>query len=191
MDALEEYRKRGGLQGYASQKLREEFQKALTDSSHPLREAVEAVQRGDISEVAKLLFLALIASLEDETSALKPAALLLIKIPAIQLEVTQEAERIKSGTESAHDIPRRIIEWAAMEVADSANRNKKAESNRKARKARDEKPGGDREKRERIKDIWASGIYESRDACAEKEHKRLEMSYSTARKALRGTADPS
>lgn len=50
---------------------------------------------------------------------------------------------------------------------------------------------GSRAKRLKIQAIWASGKYSSRDICAEQECAALEMSFSTARKALRGTPDPS
>lgn len=46
-------------------------------------------------------------------------------------------------------------------------------------------------KRKKIRDIWASKKYSSRDICAEQECAALGMSFSTARKALRGTPDPS
>jgi len=52
-------------------------------------------------------------------------------------------------------------------------------------------PNGKRSAKERIREIWASGKYSSRDLCAEQECAALEMSFSTARKALRGTPDPS
>lgn len=53
------------------------------------------------------------------------------------------------------------------------------------------RPGGSREKREKIRAIWATGKYESRDVCAEQECAALGMSFSTARKALRNTPEPS
>jgi len=52
-------------------------------------------------------------------------------------------------------------------------------------------PNGKRLAKERIREIWASGKYSSRDLCAEEECAALDMSFSTARKALRGTPDPS
>ncbi len=52
------------------------------------------------------------------------------------------------------------------------------------------KPGGSREKRRMIQEIWKTGKYSSRDICAEQECAALDMSFSTARKALRGTPDP-
>ncbi len=56
---------------------------------------------------------------------------------------------------------------------------------------RHSKPGGSREKRQMMIDIWMSGKYTSRDICAEQECDALGMSFSAARKALRGTPDPS
>lgn len=47
-------------------------------------------------------------------------------------------------------------------------------------------PGGSREKRRSIQAIWKTGKYTDRDLCAEQECAALEMSFSTARKALRG-----
>jgi hypothetical protein len=52
------------------------------------------------------------------------------------------------------------------------------------------RPGGSREKKREIQRIWASGKYSSRDICAEEECAALGMSFSTARKALRGTPTP-
>lgn len=51
--------------------------------------------------------------------------------------------------------------------------------------------GGSRDKRNKIREIWASGKYNSRDLCAEQECAHLGMSFSTARKALRRTPNPS
>lgn len=62
---------------------------------------------------------------------------------------------------------------------------------RKAADAKHASPGGSRDKRDHIRKIWASGKYSSRDICAEQECAALEISYSTARKHLRGTPDPS
>lgn len=61
---------------------------------------------------------------------------------------------------------------------------------RLAANVRHSKPGGSREKRRVIQDIWKTGKYTNRDICAEQECAALGMSFSTARKALRGTPDP-
>ncbi|CAN7497457.1 hypothetical protein LJR074_003436 [Acidovorax sp. LjRoot74] len=55
---------------------------------------------------------------------------------------------------------------------------------RKAANARHDRAGGSREKAQKIRDIWASGKYTNRDRCAEEECGALNMSYSSARKAL-------
>lgn len=56
--------------------------------------------------------------------------------------------------------------------------------------ARHSKPGGAREKQANIRELWATGKYSNRDRCAEEEYLALGMSFSTARKALRGTPSP-
>ena len=61
---------------------------------------------------------------------------------------------------------------------------------RLAANARHSKPGASRDKRQAIRAIWQSGKYSSRDLCAEQECAALEMSFSTARKALRNAPDP-
>lgn len=53
-----------------------------------------------------------------------------------------------------------------------------------------DRPGGSREKHRRIREVWATGKYTSRDRCAEEECAALDMSFSAARKALRNTPDP-
>ncbi|WP_313487334.1 hypothetical protein [Stutzerimonas kunmingensis] len=56
--------------------------------------------------------------------------------------------------------------------------------------ARHDKPGGSRELAARIRMVWATGKYTSRDICAEEEWAELGFkSFSTARKALRNTPD--
>jgi hypothetical protein len=52
------------------------------------------------------------------------------------------------------------------------------------------KPGGSRSKREAIREIWATGKFDTRNACAEQECDALGMSYETARRALRNTPRP-
>lgn len=55
---------------------------------------------------------------------------------------------------------------------------------------RHSKPGGSRDKQKKIRSMWASGNYSSRDICAEQECAALDMSFSAARKALRNTPNP-
>jgi hypothetical protein len=61
---------------------------------------------------------------------------------------------------------------------------------RAAAQARHSKPGGSRDMQERMRAIWASGKYTTRDRCAEEECGALGISFSTARKALRNTPQP-
>lgn len=56
---------------------------------------------------------------------------------------------------------------------------------RNSANARHSKPGGAREKQQKIREIWASGKYTAKDICAEQESAGLGMSFSAARKALR------
>lgn len=60
----------------------------------------------------------------------------------------------------------------------------------KAAEIRHSKPGGSRSKADEMRSLWASGKYSSRDICAEQECGALGLSFSTARKSLRGTPDP-
>lgn len=71
------------------------------------------------------------------------------------------------------------------------SRQWRSQTARKAANALHAKPGGSREKQEQIRKAWASGKYTSRDRCAEEECGALGISYSTARKALTNTPNPS
>ena len=67
-------------------------------------------------------------------------------------------------------------------------------ASKRGRKAADilhGKPGGNRNKHSAIRTAWATGNFSSRDICAEQECAGLNMSFSAARKALRGTPNPS
>ncbi len=59
-----------------------------------------------------------------------------------------------------------------------------------AANAKHNQPGGARDKQRQIQAIWATGKYSSRDVCAEQESAALDMSFSTARKALINTPEP-
>ena len=64
------------------------------------------------------------------------------------------------------------VEWRKQTAKAAAN-------------TRHNQPGGSRDKQRRIREIWATGKYSSRDICAEQECAALGMSFSAARKALR------
>ena len=61
----------------------------------------------------------------------------------------------------------------------------------KAANTRHDHPGGSREKQQKMRELWASGKYTTRDLCAEQECAALDMSISVARRALTNTPDPS
>jgi hypothetical protein len=61
---------------------------------------------------------------------------------------------------------------------------------RTAANARHGKPGGNRDKNQRIRELWASGKYSSRQVCADQESEGLGMSFDAARRALRNTPKP-
>jgi hypothetical protein len=73
--------------------------------------------------------------------------------------------------------PMPMAKWRQLHASAAAN-------------ALHDRPGGSREKHKRIRELWATGNYDSRDICAEQECAALEMSFASARKALRGTPDP-
>ena len=81
--------------------------------------------------------------------------------------------------------PRAAIQAVALLQAEKQQR-----SARHAANSRHDKPDGSRAKQNAIRQAWASGKYSSRDRCAEEECAALDMSLSTARKALRNTPDP-
>lgn len=68
--------------------------------------------------------------------------------------------------------------------------DKRGEVARRAANMRHDRPGGSHDKQEKIRAIWASGKFTSRDRCAEEECAGLDMSFSAARRALRNTPDP-
>jgi hypothetical protein len=74
---------------------------------------------------------------------------------------------------------------------DSPSINERSLFARKGAEALHSRPTGSRVKRAQIQMLWASGKYDSRDICAEQECAALGMSFSTARKALRGAPKPS
>ena len=69
-------------------------------------------------------------------------------------------------------------EWRRLNAAKAAN-------------AKHDKPGGARDKKRQLLEIWASGKYTTRDRCAEEECSALGMSFAAARKALTNAPLPS
>lgn len=96
---------------------------------------------------------------------------------------------IKQGLRWLHEgsEARRLIDWTrTFDSATNTEAAVKAAFAKAGANALHDKPGGSREKRRAIQELWKSGKYSSRDQCAEQECAALDMSFSAARKALRG-----
>lgn len=65
-----------------------------------------------------------------------------------------------------------------------------SERARKAANIGHDNPGGSRDKQRQIQEIWATGKYPSRDACALQEYDGLAVTNGKARKDLRNTPNP-
>lgn len=92
------------------------------------------------------------------------------------------------------DIPlspkRETIGESPEEIAEKLMRMEKSNAARRRVEARHNKAGGSREKRESIRQIWASGKYDTKVRCAEEESAALGISIDTALKALRNLPRP-
>jgi len=71
-----------------------------------------------------------------------------------------------------------------------SQRQASSEQHREIVNHRHEQPGGSRSKQQRMRQLWASGKYLTRDECAEKNCQALGMSFVTARKALNKQPGP-
>ena len=87
-------------------------------------------------------------------------------------------------------IARGVVGFLEHGYSEQSREDGLARNARAAANARHSRPGGSRDKRRQIQEIWKTGKYSSRDVCAEQESAALGMSFSSARKALRGTPDP-
>jgi hypothetical protein len=97
----------------------------------------------------------------------------------------------KTAQEIAASIGVSPLQIAEVLKLNEENRRKIASSlGRKGAHALHSKPGGAYEKHAKLLEIFASGKYTSRDACAEQECAGLDMSFSAARRVLRNTPDP-
>jgi hypothetical protein len=72
---------------------------------------------------------------------------------------------------------------------DEQVRLNRSQSASHAARAKLNQPGGYAEKRQRVRELWATGKYPSRDECASKVHKTVGLSLSATRKALRKAPD--
>jgi len=97
---------------------------------------------------------------------------------------TKTADGIQVGSNERSTVPTPPSE---LKVGSPEWRKRTAQT---AANAKHSKPGGSRDKRTEIRNIWASGKYSSRSVCAEEECAALGMALATAIKALRNTPDP-
>jgi hypothetical protein len=79
---------------------------------------------------------------------------------------------------------------SSSQIGDLGSPKWREETARAAANARHDKPGGSRDKKRQIRELWASGKYANRNLCAEEEHEAIGMSYAIARKALVNTPNP-
>jgi hypothetical protein len=101
--------------------------------------------------------------------------------------IAQVSEATDSAQIVANEASTSSTPIADLEVGSREWRRRNAQA---AANAMHDRPGGSRDKQRQIREVWASGKYSDRDTCAEQECAALGMPYSTARKALRGTPDP-
>ena len=104
-------------------------------------------------------------------------------------KITQALEYIRGNPPSAEV----VVLLATISVGEEGlkEKNRRTNTSAKAADTLHSKLGGTRDKREAIKQAWASGRFSSRTQCAEQESGAIGMSLSTAIKALQNTPDPS
>lgn len=163
------------------------------DFKHKLSEKLIEIERRNLS-YADLLNLTAMLALEEEANDLEihakgihlEAQDLIIKYLTICIE---DQKQIISSVQELDELAKSYIDSAeAIEAnIEKYQRKKKAT---KAADALHDLPGGNREKQEKIRSIWASGKFTSRSICAEQECTAIGMSYDSARKALRNTPEP-
>lgn len=83
-----------------------------------------------------------------------------------------------------------IYQADATEIASDVNEHHAQISSARAKHAADTRHALTNEKLDNIRKIWASGIYKSRNKCAEEEGKKHHISYSAVRRALNNTPKP-
>ena len=98
-----------------------------------------------------------------------------------------DGETLRLDTGALVTLLERDTRQPIAEVGSAEQRRRSAKA---AADARHDRPGGSREKQERMREIWASGKYTTKERCAEEECAALGISFSTARKALRNAPDP-
>lgn len=100
-----------------------------------------------------------------------------------ELHEIQEVLRVAGATINYQRIAIQVISESGFKISSrqASNRGKVAAD------ALHGKAGGSRSKAEEMRRHWATGKFTSRDLCAEQECGDVGLSFSAARKALRGT----
>lgn len=178
MSATDERRK-------AFENLPIELDKARRDETHPLWAVVCAFDNNDRESLLREI---------QSVTADSHVYLIILKnwlIPlCAKIWIEELAKVVASGRDGELDLLPRW-EFGIVNMEAGANLNqvendaKTSKQNRENVGARHDRPGGSREKQNKIREIWKTGKYTSKDLCAEQECEGLGMSFSTARKALR------
>jgi hypothetical protein len=115
------------------------------------------------------------------------------RLPELRQELARlEAEEFVGTIESdTSNQPLLIQVMTIQDYSDVGSREWRSQNARNAANVLHDKPGGSRDKKRQIREIWATGRYTSKDMCAEQECAALEMSFSTARLALKNIPKPS
>jgi hypothetical protein len=156
----------------------EDLARQCVDHLFALDDALEVID--ELGEMNDELMAHLTAARKQMSAAHKEFASippLLEKTERDRLKAIKAARILADLVERQHASLQKSIALTSSQARNAAN-------------ALHDKPGGSRDKAAAIKAAWVSGRYSSRDICAEQECAALGLSFSTARKALRGTADP-
>lgn len=121
------------------------------------------------------------ARIEAELSAIKQANPSLDELMRQVAELKVGAQMMLEGLPDLYLLIEIGVKgWKAIEADKSETGRRGAEALHKENKG----------KREKLHEVWASGRYRTRDSCAEREHKNLDVSFATARRWLRRTPEP-
>ncbi|WP_322529305.1 hypothetical protein R5R73_07365 [Salinicola sp. LHM] len=138
----------------------------------------------------------------NDDKQLQEFALRVLNLAATTMQADWAKEESGLSEEIAHSIRRTIVtayvlgEQASLlrsatsqsdeQLIDDIGKKLASQMGRHAADIRHSKPGGSRDLRDKIRSIWATGKYTSKDICAEQEWEDIGFkSFSTARKALR------
>ncbi len=100
------------------------------------------------------------------------------------------AERNEEEFLAIRDLYVADVRALPAKLREAAERARSA-SGKNAADALHDAPGGSRDKAKAIRAVWATGKYTTKGICAEEECAALEMTFDTARKALRNAPKPS